>query len=77
MAWPLRPRHTVLVALLVLLGVGMNPYRLLNRFWYLVYHTPSIVFASMRVPPPAPHSLKAAILNVTADFNEVSAMQRS
>jgi hypothetical protein len=26
----------------------------------------------MRVPPPAPHTLKAAILNVTADFNEVS-----
>lgn len=62
----------MILVLLVMLGVGMSPNKIVNRTFFLLYHTPSFIFSSVRVPPPAPHSLKAAILNVTADFNEVS-----
>jgi hypothetical protein len=71
MAWALGTKHTVILVSLVMLGVGMSPNKIINRTLFLIYHTPSIIFSSVRVPPPAPHSLKAAILNVTADFNEV------
>lgn len=72
MAWPLGPRLTAAVVVVLALGLGITPARVINRTWYLLYHSPAALFTCLRVPPPAPHTLKAAILNVTADFNEAS-----
>jgi hypothetical protein len=72
MAWPLGAKLTILLALTIAFGFGVTPARIINRAWFLLYHSPAVLFSSLRVPPPAPHTLKAAILNVTTDFNELS-----
>ena len=72
MPWPFGVKTTVVVVVLVALGMGISPTRIANRTIYLVYHSPGLVFTSLRVKPPAPHTLKASILNVTADFNELA-----
>jgi uncharacterized membrane protein YgcG len=70
LAWPFGRRQTMVIVGLVMLGFGMSPMRVANRLAFMLYHTPAAVFKYARVPPPAPHTLKAAVLNVTADFNE-------
>jgi hypothetical protein len=72
MGWPLNAKLTVLLALGVAFFFGITPSYIINRTWFLLYHSPTVLFSSLRVPPPAPHTLKAAILNVTTDFNELS-----
>jgi len=71
-AWPFGARMTLLIAGVVMLGFGITPGIIANRLWFHLRHSPGLIFSSMRVPPPSPTSLKAAILNVTADFNEVN-----
>lgn len=70
--WPLNTWKTAILVALVMLGMGLNPYHMASSMMYLAYRLPGLVFASMRTPPPAASSLKAAILNVTGDFNELS-----
>lgn len=72
MACPLSPKLTVLLAFTIAFGFGFTPARIINRALFLLYHSPALLFSSLRMPPPAPHTLKAAILNVTTDFNELS-----
>jgi hypothetical protein len=72
MTWPLSPKLTILLAFAIAFGFGITPARIINRTWFLLYHSPAVLFSSLRVPPPAPHTLKAAILNVTTDFNELA-----
>jgi hypothetical protein len=72
MAWPLGFKLTIILAFAIAFGFGVTPARIINRTWFLLYHSPAVLFSSLRMPPPAPHTLKAAILNVTTDFNELS-----
>jgi len=72
MAWPISPKLTIMLAFTIAFGFGVTPVRIINHAWFLLYHSPAVLFSSLRMPPPAPHTLKAAILNVTTDFNELS-----
>lgn len=69
---PIRSYKTIFLTVFLLLGFGITPTFITNKFIYLVYRCPSIIVSSLKFPPPAPQSLKAAILNVTGDFNELS-----
>ena len=72
MGWPISLKLTIVLAFTIAFGFGITPTRIVNRTWFLLYHSPAVLFSSLRVPPPAPHTLKAAILNVTTDFNELA-----
>jgi hypothetical protein len=60
-------RLLVVVALVALLAMGYTPRALLD----LVTLTVGVLWRALHQPSPPAHSLKSAILNVTADFDEV------
>ena len=60
-------RLLVVVALVALLAMGYTPRALLD----LVALTVGVLWRALHQPSPPAHSLKSAILNVTADFDEV------
>lgn len=66
--WLCGPRLTTAIAVALMLFFGVNPIGVATRLAYAAYHVPGALF---KLPAPAPHTLKAAILNVTTDFTEV------
>jgi hypothetical protein len=73
MAWPYG-RKTVFIAVIVLVAFGYTPAFVKNGVGALLGHSLSAmgaVWRNVRVAAPPANTLKAAILNVTTDFDEV------
>lgn len=72
MPLPVSFRQAVLIGCVLALGLGYMPGWINSTVKFALYRAPYMLVSACSIPPPPPHSLKAAILNVTKDFDQLS-----